>query len=223
MFFERTDCAVSLLGVFRLSRGQYRNDSADNRVYDTISVRKEGISHFRSGGEKFLVEPGDVLYIPEKAKYTQQTEGELLYAVHFVSYNAPSDALEIMKPQDPERVMALLEKMWQEWEGRKGCYQYRANALFYELLELLSGQKYEEKVRTASSDGRLSKAVRYMYKNFRSPDITVAELAEQASYSEVYFRELFLRTFGIPPKKYIVNLRLEYAEQLLSSQLYSVQ
>ena len=82
MFFERTDCAVSLLGVFRLSRGQYRNDSTNNRAYDTISVRKEGTATFQSGGEHIFVEPGDVLYIPEKAQYTQQTEGELLYAVH---------------------------------------------------------------------------------------------------------------------------------------------
>lgn len=62
-----------------------------------------------------------------------------------------------------------------------------------------------------------------MYKNFRSSDMTVTELAEQASYSEPHFRELFLRAFGISPKKYIINLRLEYAGQLLSSQLYSVQ
>ena len=223
MFFERTDCAVSLQGVFRLKRQSFHHESINGRAYDTLSVRTEGSADFFSSGKTLTVCAGDVLYIPEKAHYTQKTQGETIYAVHFVSYNSQFGNLEVMTPTDPQQVLQLLERMWLEWEGRKTGYQYRATALLYSLLELLSGQKHEEKVRTAAPDDKLSKALRYMYKNFRDPELTVAKLAEIASYSEVYFRELFFRAFGVPPKKYVGSLRLEYATQLLSSGLYGVQ
>ena len=223
MFFERTDCAVSILGVFRLNRGGYRHESNNNRAYDTLSIRTEGCAEFQSEGKTLSICPGDVLYIPEKARYFQKTSGETIYAVHFVDYNSQLDHLEVMTPEQPEKVQELMEKMWLEWEGRKVGYQYRTACLFYTLLELLSGQKHEELVHTAAPDDRLSTAVRHMYKNFRDPELTVKILAEKVSYSEVYFRKLFLRTFGVQPKKYMINLRLEYAQQLLSSGFYGVQ
>lgn len=45
--------------------------------------------------------------------------------------------------------------------------------------------------------------------------ISVAELAAVCSLSPGYFLQAFTRTFGEPPYKYLLNLRLDMAEQLL--------
>ena len=42
------------------------------------------------------------------------------------------------------------------------------------------------------------------------------------SISEVYFRKIFKKIYKVSPNKYINNLRLEYASQLLQSGLYRI-
>lgn len=45
--------------------------------------------------------------------------------------------------------------------------------------------------------------------------LTADSLAAEAGYSRAYFIELFTRHFGIPPMKYLMGLRMEYARYLL--------
>jgi AraC family transcriptional regulator len=52
---------------------------------------------------------------------------------------------------------------------------------------------------------------------FAENDLTVSYLASLCRVSEVYFRRLFLNTFGVGPKEYIIQKRIEYAKILLSS------
>jgi len=42
------------------------------------------------------------------------------------------------------------------------------------------------------------------------------------SMSDTYFRKLFVENFAVTPLKYINNLRLNYAIELLSSGYYSI-
>ena len=41
--------------------------------------------------------------------------------------------------------------------------------------------------------------------------------------SETYFRKIFADKYGISPKKYIINLKLNHAKRLLLSSKYSVE
>ena len=40
--------------------------------------------------------------------------------------------------------------------------------------------------------------------------------------SEAYFRRIFTEKYGISPKEYIINMRIDYAKQLLRSGQMSV-
>ena len=40
--------------------------------------------------------------------------------------------------------------------------------------------------------------------------------------SEVYFRKLFKKEYGIPPQKFIINLRIQNAIGLISTGYYSL-
>ena len=48
-------------------------------------------------------------------------------------------------------------------------------------------------------------------------DLSIKEMAELCGISEAYFRRLFIDKFGISPKDYIINRRIEYAKSLLKS------
>ena len=53
-------------------------------------------------------------------------------------------------------------------------------------------------------------------------DITVTFLADMAGFSPDYFRKLFIKEYGLPPKEYLLQRRLSEADALLKSSELSV-
>ena len=88
------------------------------------------------------------------------------------------------------------------------------------LLEL-SGAFRNEQCQNSKNVG-LKKSIDYIYANFKNGTIDVSYLAKIACISESHFRKLFKQIYGISPNKYITNLRLEYAAQLLKGNYYRV-
>lgn len=65
-------------------------------------------------------------------------------------------------------------------------------------------------------------AVKYIAAHYRTETISVATLAELCGISESYLKKLFISNYGLPPKKYIMNLKMDYAIELLRSGMFSV-
>lgn len=62
----------------------------------------------------------------------------------------------------------------------------------------------------------------HLDKNFFSADITNKELANICNISEVYFRKLFAKVYGVSPHQYIISARINKAKQLLSEGLFKI-
>ena len=93
-------------------------------------------------------------------------------------------------------------------------------ALYDGIYQMQKEQKRQYISKTQVS--LIAPAVEEMERAFTQNDLTVCELAAMCGISEVYFRRLFLNTFGISPKEYIIQKRIEYAKTLLSSKDFSV-
>lgn len=222
MFFVDNDVSVDLIGIFKIDRAKYRNEAPTERSYDSISIRVEGSAVFRSSGREQAVKPGDVLYIPRCATYAQGSERETVIAIHFINLgNSGDTSLEKITPNHAEIVRELVLGMYSVWEEKKPGYKLECKSLFYHLLYVIRRQP-EDTAEAARPTERLSPAVEYIHKNYTHGSISVSELSKKAALSEPYFRKLFHRTYSVSPKRYVINLRLEYASELLQSQLYSV-
>ena len=60
-------------------------------------------------------------------------------------------------------------------------------------------------------------------KNYKKSDLSIKEIADKSFMSEVYFRKLFKEEYGVSPQKYIVSLRIQNAEGLISTGYYSLK
>jgi len=83
------------------------------------------------------------------------------------------------------------------------------------LLRTYTSHKKEfaQPKRGLSADG--ARRVReYLNSNF-TRKVLVTELASVAGVSPNHFIVRFARTFGMPPHRYLINLRLDFAERLL--------
>jgi AraC-like DNA-binding protein len=58
--------------------------------------------------------------------------------------------------------------------------------------------------------------------NYKKSDLTIKEIADRSFMSEVYFRKLFKKEYGISPQKYIIDLRIQNAVGLISTGYYTL-
>ena len=105
-------------------------------------------------------------------------------------------------------------------KARASTPAFSSCALYDGIYQMQKEQKRQYISKTQVS--LIAPAVEEMERAFTQNDLTVCELAAMCGISEVYFRRLFLNTFGISPKEYIIQKRIEYAKTLLSSKDFSV-
>ena len=80
--------------------------------------------------------------------------------------------------------------------------------------------------RSASPKGGLSansarRVQEYLAENF-TQKVHIAELASVAGISPNHFIVRFAKTFGVPPHRYLINLRLDFAEKLLADGKFAI-
>ena len=73
-----------------------------------------------------------------------------------------------------------------------------------------------------SKFNKIKPALEYIEENFLSRNISCEFLAELCSISYSYLVRLFNEKYGVSPKRYIIQLKINYASDLLKSGQYSV-
>ena len=58
---------------------------------------------------------------------------------------------------------------------------------------------------------------------FGDPHLSVSRLAADAAMSEVHFRRLFARRFGVSPARYIMQTRISHARELMATTTLSTE
>ena len=223
MFFSEDGLCLELLGVFKIHRERSGLESKNQRGYDSISLRTEGAGHFKTEDARFTVGKGDFLYLPKSAKYTHKTNGETVYAIHFINYSfSAKNKPAVIKAKEVERAEALVAEMYREWAQQKRGFRHKCTSLLYSLLCLLNSQAQTEQTGAIDGSEKLKNAIHHIHTHFRRETLSVSELAAMCALSETYFRKLFKRIYATSPAHYVIDLRLEYASQLLASGLYTV-
>jgi len=93
-----------------------------------------------------------------------------------------------------------------------------------ELYGIISMMIKSDTTRYTSGDKKklIAPAIEYITKNYTNIDITNEYLAKLCGISTVYFRKTFESSYGVPPMKYLQNLRMEKAKSMLLSDFGSI-
>lgn len=79
----------------------------------------------------------------------------------------------------------------------------------------------KEMIYTGDKITDVEKVKNTMISNFANPDFTVGDAMENTNYSEAHFRKLFQNEVGMPPVKYLTELRLSSAATQLKKRANS--
>lgn len=211
-----------MLGIFKIDRERSDSKSFQGREYDSLSLRIKGTGFFNTYEKAITARPGDVLYVPKTEAYRQHTVSETVIAIHFLNYTFDkTNRMELLQSENKTLISDLFIKMYNVWKEKNTGYRLQCTSLLYQLLYILHREN-KESITSIKDNQDIKEAVLYIHKNFRSEAIQISKLASICSFSEQHFRRLFRKFYDVSPKQYIINLKMEYAVQLLQSHLYSV-
>lgn len=175
-----------------------------------------------SDGKKIAVRKNDIIYLPKFSDYEIITykQGDC-WAINFNidlqnrfgSFRAPTKNTEFFN--------GCFRRAEHSWKKREPGFQMKCKAELYNILyqlqrEMCLGYDSSDKQK------KLSKAISYIHENYTTELLSVKMLAEMCEITPEYFRQLFHRFYGVSPIKYINQLKISRAKELLSSGMYSV-
>ena len=117
-----------------------------------------------------------------------------------------------------EKIAMLFKKLFATWVGKNDGYYFESVSLLYKIFAELQRDNYASKQHYL----KIKPAIDYIGENFLLEDRSVSELASMCGMKESYFQRLFKEKLGISPRKYIIQLKINHACELLRIERYSI-
>jgi len=218
MFFEKEVISFNILDVLEIKQKDVCMINK-GRNFNALSFRFHADAIIRTEKNEYHMKDNYLSYFPARLDYSRQSKTEDLIAIHFdtVSYNTKH--IEYFIPSTPEPLQKLFKEILNVWNKKELGYKHRCSAIMHEIFAECYKQNYVIK----SKDSKILNSVEYLMKNYKKSDITIKEIADQSFISEVYFRKLFKKEYGVSPQKYIIDLRIQNAVGLISAGYYSLK
>lgn len=189
----------------------------ENRLWYGLSFSIDGEIVYNIDGKKIVSDSKHAIFLPKGRTYTLEcTKSGAVTLVNFQCEGFKfSDFLRI-EISNPESFLSdhqLLERL--DYHN-KPYNRAKFLSVFYSILS-----------RVAEEDPHnpypvLRPAVKYIRQDPFNSELSVKTLAQKTDLSEVYFRKLFKLSYGVSPKQYILQLRINKAKELLNNDDYSI-
>ncbi len=218
MFFENNQIVINILDVFKIDQTNV-NRFNTGRTVNALSFRYDADTVFHTQNEEYHLRKNTVAFVPAKVEYTRISAKDNLIAVHFDILNGQFNSIECFIAKDAEKLGELFKRLHYVWTKKESDYKYRCSAILYEILaECWVGNNSEFIPKS-----KIHNSVDYIKSNYSRSDLTIKEIADKSFMSEVYFRKLFLKEYGISPKEYIIDLRIHEAISLIETEYYTLK
>lgn len=172
-------------------------------------------------GKELIAKKNQIIYLPKHSFYevVPIEEGDC-YAVNF-TVMPDRQCVPKYSVQKPRPLSDAFAKAKTAWTAKTEGYLLKVKSLLYDILYALLREKRLAYISRQKADV-ITPAVRLIHENYASENLTIARLSRMCGITPEYFRRIFAGVYGISPKRYIENLKLTRAKELLQSGMYSV-
>lgn len=206
-------------------------------VHQVFLIRSgSGLFRDLEKGTETILEPGMAFYFPPDRGHEYYPLSHEPWHVGFIGFYGSLSASVVENlgmscapffPERFEEAWEAISGIWLAAAGTAGRQDETStqdlSVALYSLLLMLrrttssAAPPSRMEFETVRNEA-LHKAVRLINEHFTEP-LLVSNLAAAVGYSVQHFQRLFLQEFGVTPHKYLQNLRLERAHQMLSENL----
>ena len=188
-----------------------------NRPYQGIVLNESvGVKeYYFDDGRMMRTGPNALFYLPKGSSYEVKTPvSGGCYAINFDA--DISDFPFAIKARNVESLRKRFHIACNEWKMNTSARHSASMEAVYDAIYRIQKEIQSQYV-TSDKLNMISSAVQEIEQNFNLPCLNVSDLADSCGMSEVYFRKIFIKRFGVSPKEYIIQKRMEYAQRLLLS------
>lgn len=129
-----------------------------------------------------------------------------------------SDEAFVIKPKQSEKIKTLFKRIFAIWVAKDDGYYFECISMLYKIFAELEKKNYIPE----SQYNAIKPAIEYIEKHFLDKKITAENLTSCCTISYPYIKKLFVKKFGMSPIKYSIQLKINYACDLLKSEQFTV-
>ncbi|MEK5037379.1 AraC family transcriptional regulator [Sporosarcina sp. FSL K6-3457] len=145
-----------------------------------------------------------------RAKLPQSSSKKL---IELMKHDNPFQLQYGFSPHSPLSLFEMTNLMDKEWQQESTLEKFHVKVLFYRLVHEIHRQLYDQGIETTKPDF-VSQAVHYIHERYNEP-ITLESIAEALNYNMQYLSRQFKRQTGRSPIAYLLEIRIEKAQELL--------
>ncbi len=206
---------TDIIDVLTIYSPKGRTEKMNNRKCYGLSFCAEGKITYTHNSKNYVSDPHHAIILPKNQSYTIRGDNSGVFSlINFECANFLCDTMIVLPIEHIDFIMRDFVQM-------KNLFLFEKNrakvmSLFYNMIQSLS------ETADVSGNSILRPAIKYLENNYLLPELTNKMLADQCNISEVYFRKLFTRQYGITPRQYIIDIRIHKAKQLLTDGIFKV-
>lgn len=217
MIFNQDSLSFIYYETLEINQGNTTTSNC-GRHFDALSFRFDADTVISAKNKNVALKSNYITYIPANFDYTRISKSDFGIVVHFQSLNYHARELEFFCPDNPEKYKELFIKLLETDKSKLPGYKHDCAALLCSIFAEL----YRDSHIEWTGNPLIEQGAAYLAQNFSDPDVSIDTAAKLSNVSSVYFRKLFKDNFGISPKRFILTKRIEYAADLISSGLYTL-
>ena len=193
--------------IFNVFSKKGRAENIKNRAQYGLSFCKEGQITYTHNGNKVISDKNHAVILPQNQSYSLY--GDKTGSFPVIDFTCEKELCNTIISIPIENADVYVK----DFKQLQSLFLFDGNrmeimSVFYHILHRMVSQSNKYKV--------IMPAVKYLEKNYANPDLTNTELAAQSNISEVYFRRVFAKQYGMTPKQFLIDIRINHAKQLLS-------
>ena len=205
-----TDFKVKeVVGVVHYSP-KIKSWTARNRKEHIVGIQLSGSAIHTFANQKFTISDSCIYFLNKKDDYDVEViEPTDAFSIHFTAYeDIDTDSFCLSVP-NPQSFVSILQKAEISKLSGNELTLLSMLYLFCAEVERAREKSYSRK------DGRIIEAKKYIDGHFREKSC-ITEAIRISGISERRFHTLYKNAYGVTAGKYILNLKVELAKNLLS-------
>lgn len=192
--------------------------------YNRLYFITEGEASISLKDTELLLKPGYCYLLPSFQVITANCKRSMThYFIHFQEpENTPFSLFDFFKiPKeikvDPTLTLTLFQTAVANRNQRTPEEYYYLHGAF----DMLIAPFFAQAEQHISNNPRLIQIIEYINTHLED-NIQITDLADMINLTVNHFSHVFKSTFGISPKKYILQKKLDFAQTLLSKSYYNI-
>ena len=192
---------------------------ARNRKSHGLAIFLGGERTFYFDQETISAGKNTIVYFPKGSNYTIKEKASFdCYAINFQMPDGMLFRPFSFKVKNLNAFLESFKHSQKLWDHKSVGYSAKIKS---ELYSILYNMQVENQM-PYTNPAIIEPALNYIHSHYYKENISVSHLASLCNISTVHLRNIFLQKFSLSPIKYINRLKMTRAEELLSSQIYTV-